>query len=304
MTGIKKIYLLSIVIYIVAAVFSVGHYHADEHFQILEFAGSKLGLNESSSLSWEYQLQIRSALQPGIAYISTIFLNAIGISSPFNVATFLRLLSAALSLFSIHLFLKAFVHKVDSKWKNGFVLCSLLIWFSVFINVRFSSENWAGTSFLIGASLIQLQFGKGTMKWLLIGLVLGAAFLFRNQVGLMIFGLMSWMLFINKNKISHLITITLGILLMIGIGSVIDRWLYGSWSIPMYGYFVHQVILGRAATFGAEPWWFYFTNGFIQMIPPLSLLFLTAFGLVFVSKPKSVLTWIAVPFIVAHLFMS
>ncbi|HHZ64062.1 MAG TPA: hypothetical protein EYN38_03250 [Flavobacteriales bacterium] len=304
MKGIRKIFLLSILVYIIAGVFSVGNYHADEHYQILEYAGTKLGLTDGSTLSWEYQLQIRSALQPGIAYISTIFLNSLGISSPFSAATFLRLLSAALSLLSIHLFLKAFIDKVNPKWKSGFAMCALLLWFTVFVNVRFSSENWAGTCFLIGISLLQLPFGKGSLRWLCIGMIFGAAFLFRNQVGLMIFGLMLWMLFIQKDKFRHLATMCVGILLTIGIGAVIDRWFYGSWSIPLYGYFLYQVVLGRAATFGAEPWWFYFSNGFIQMIPPVSLLFLGAIGLVFISKPKSVLTWVAVPFIVAHLFMT
>ncbi len=304
MTGIRKIFLLSILIYTIAGFFSVGHYHADEHFQILEYAGTKLGLTDGSTLSWEYQLQIRSALQPGIAYVSSLFLNTLGISSPFSLATFLRLLSAAISLFSIHLFLRAFINKVDAKWKTGFVLCSLLLWFSVFINVRFSSESWAGTFFLMGISLLQLRLGAGALRWLSVGMIFGAAFLFRNQVGLMVFGLMLWMFFIQKDKIKHMVALTFGILLTIGIGAVIDRWFYGNWSFPMYGYFMHQVVLGRAATFGAEPWWFYFSNGFIQMIPPFSLLFLGAIGLVFIFKPKSILSWTALPFILAHLLMS
>ncbi len=42
---VKKIILISILIHLLASIFSRGFYHSDEHFQILEFALLKTGVN-------------------------------------------------------------------------------------------------------------------------------------------------------------------------------------------------------------------------------------------------------------------
>jgi len=42
--------LLAALAFFIAALFSVGYHHFDEHFQIMEFAGLKLGLNQESAM--------------------------------------------------------------------------------------------------------------------------------------------------------------------------------------------------------------------------------------------------------------
>jgi GPI mannosyltransferase 3 len=72
---------------------SSGFYHVDEHFQILEFSGLKMGINKVSDLAWEYNAQIRPALQVFIAYAVFSTSDLLGIGSPFIKTFFLRFIT-------------------------------------------------------------------------------------------------------------------------------------------------------------------------------------------------------------------
>ena len=80
----RRIILFSALIFIVTAWFSEGFYHWDEHFQITEFTGLKLGLTEQSELPWEYNCQMRPGIQPFIAYSIFKSVSFAGISDPFS----------------------------------------------------------------------------------------------------------------------------------------------------------------------------------------------------------------------------
>jgi hypothetical protein len=57
---------IGLLLILVAAVRSEGFHHPDEHFQVLEFAGAKLGLTPWSALAWEYRDQMRPWLQAAL----------------------------------------------------------------------------------------------------------------------------------------------------------------------------------------------------------------------------------------------
>ena len=84
------------------ALLSRGVYHSDEHYQILEYAHMKLfGTPTVDHLAWEYPLQMRSGVQPFVAwFLVDLFrgLTAAGIWSPWLAVTLLQLLSALLSV--------------------------------------------------------------------------------------------------------------------------------------------------------------------------------------------------------------
>jgi hypothetical protein len=42
-------------IYFLSSIYSLGYYHGDEHFQIIEFMSYKLGLIPKESLPWEFK---------------------------------------------------------------------------------------------------------------------------------------------------------------------------------------------------------------------------------------------------------
>ena len=73
----NKLYLFSYLFLILSSIFSVGFYHPDEHYQILEFANYKLGNINSSQLPWEFHEKIRPTLQPLLALITIKILNCI-----------------------------------------------------------------------------------------------------------------------------------------------------------------------------------------------------------------------------------
>src|SRR5437870_2133024 len=116
----KKIILISILLHIVAAFFSKGYDRFDEHFQILEFAGLKFGINNAADLPWEYHFQMRSAFQPWIVVECHHLLALFNDDNPFHLALILRLLSAALSVLALVLLCKVLIKEIQKdilrKW--------------------------------------------------------------------------------------------------------------------------------------------------------------------------------------------
>jgi GPI mannosyltransferase 3 len=297
---IKYIYALSIIILVITAFFSTGYYHFDEHFQILEFAGLKLKMTVAGNLPWEYHYQMRPAIQPAIVVLISHIFNATGVKNPFTITFFLRLLSAALAFLGMCLIYKSFSKTIlDDTLKRWFAILSFFLWFMIFNNVRFSSENWAGSIFLIAYSLLNIKKIPNRFFYLYIGMLLGLSFLFRYQTGFLISGLILWHLFIKKN-IGNMIFLILGVLTLIVIGILIDRWFYGEWTLTTWNYFNQNILQNKISGFGTHPWWYYIEKTFIQAIPPFSIVFIVSFIIVFISKRKDLLTWTLLPFLFIH----
>ena len=106
----KQFYAIGALVLFITALFSTGYHHFDEHFQILEFASLKLNLAIENDMPWEYAAQMRSALQPFFVVTLYKFVSIVGQVNPFALATFLRLLSAALAFFCICLFPLCFIN--------------------------------------------------------------------------------------------------------------------------------------------------------------------------------------------------
>src|ERR1043165_6338265 len=105
------IYLISAGFLLLASVFSVGYYHPDEHFQILEFAALKLHLTTADQLPWEYQYSMRPAIQPALAVLVFNVFSFLHADNPFTIAMILRMMSGALSFLAMHLMYKAYAGK-------------------------------------------------------------------------------------------------------------------------------------------------------------------------------------------------
>ena len=302
----QAVYILSALALLLASVFTVGFHHADEHFQLLEFANYKLGNTELSNLTWEYSSKLRPTLQPTITVGVIKFLNAFGVQDPFYIAFFLRLLSSVLALFTMYLLHKVYRDKFQSPTiKYWFLLTSFLLWITIYVGARFSSENWSAMFFVIGFSSYFLSFKSSSFKkYLLAGVLMGFSFQFRYQAGFMIVGFAAWLLFIEKEKLKYLITFSLVILSIIGAGVLVDIWFYGEFTFSAYNYFYENIMLNKAQDYGVDPWWSYITAFIERAIPPFSILFLGAFGILFYFKWKNPLTWVLVPFILIHFVLS
>lgn len=287
---------------LITAYFSTGFHHWDEHFQILEFAGYKLGITPVQDLPWEFAARIRPALQPFMVVIVHHLFALFGSSDPFAITFFLRLLSAALSFTAIMLMLRTFLPGItNERLRYVFVVLSFFLWFAVYSAVRFSSENWSGDLFVIGFALLMRDRDRNTLRTFLIaGMIFGLAFTIRSQVLLLIVGLLAWLLFIRKERIGKLALLIAGMHFTVGIGMLIDRWFYGEWTFTVWNYFVVNMLEGKAAAFSTEPWYTYITESFVRLVPPFSLVFIVAPLILFFFDRRNVLTWVLLPFVLVH----
>ena len=297
----RRLFILSAAIYLTTSIFSIGHHHPDEHFQILEFAALKLGLAQEADLAWEYHYQMRPALQPAFVVALYRLLALFGRPNPFFVAFVLRLLSAALSLYVIHRMIRLYAARYRSdRIRRWFAVLSFLLWFTVYNNVRFSSENWSGSLFALGFVMLLERAHPKLIRYLGAGALFGLAFVIRYQVAFMILGLGLWLWWRRGDRFGRLVAMALAFFAMVGTGILIDRWFYGDWVLTMWNYLKLNLIEGRASGFGTSPWYYYVTETIKNAVPPFSLLYVAAFLWMFVKHPKSALTWTVLPFVAVH----
>lgn len=308
-TYVYLILLAGLLIYLLTAFNSTGYYHPDEHFQILEFASYKLGNPNThlSDLAWEYNAHIRPSAQVLLAYGIVRTCYAIGIYSPFTIATVLRLLSMLLSLGCLLMLYKAFRRELKTPFAHyTYILLSCMLWFMPYICVRFSSETWSGDIFFIALACLILRPQPG--RWLIrlgIGMLLGLAFLFRYQSGFLIFGLLAWLFFIGKEyKQAGFYVLVAGMCITMLAGLCGDHWLYNEWVFSAWRYFKVNLIEGKAAEFGRYPWYFYFGMVPVKGIIPVGLLIILAVLWLWIKRPFHPLTWATLPFVLIHIIIS
>ena len=301
---------VALALHLTAGFLSVGYYAADEHFQILEFAGMKLGINQPDDLPWEYPTRMRPALQPAMAYVAIRALTAVGMDNPFDQVTVLRLVSALVSLLGMFLLIRAFQPELGSqRLKRWLVYLSFLLWFMPFQHVRFCSETWSGLAFFMGLALLwpairdRDQRQTGYASDLLIGFLFGASFLFRYQAGIWVAALFLWLVIQQRNQLPRVIKLAAGSLLAIGVGVLLDRWFYGAWTLTAWNYLKLNLIDGQAAQFGTQPLWSYFSFVHKNGIMPISTVMIGSFLILWLRRPGHVLTWITVAFLGVHLLI-
>lgn len=296
----KKHLWFWLLLYSVGAWFSTGFHHFDEHFQIIEFAQYKMGLNVANDLTWEFHERMRPALQPALAYAGLQTMKAVDITDPFFQMFLFRWLTALLSLWAALLFFKKFSGRLATEQhKNWFWLLNLGLWMLVFSRLRFSSEAWSALGMLVGLVLVTDEKRHGRL--LLGGLLLGLSFVFRFQAGIFVFGLGAWMLFIQKNSWKELGLAFSGISLAILLGVVADRWFYDEWVFTPWHYLDLNIIQDKVSNFGVSPWYQYFVDLLLYGIPPFSIVLLL-FGLLYpIFFPKSPVAWAVIPFVLLHI---
>ena len=298
----RKIYLISALVLVITAIFSAGYLHPDEHFQIIEFAGLKLHLTEKMNLPWEFHQQMRPAIQPFMVVVIFRFFSLFGTPDPFFVAFILRLLTALVSFLGMWS-----IYKVNEKeighdlLKKWFLFLSFFLWFVLFINVRFTSETWSGSVFLIAFAFLQHKQPRTRLRdYFLTGILLGLSFLFRYQSGILVLGMGLWLLLVRKAAIYRMLMLFSGIILVFFTGLMLDRWFYGEWTVTAWNYLQQNIIFDKVSGFGIQPWWFYIRSTFYEGIPPFSLVYIAAVLLFLTFKRKDILTWTLFPFLTIH----
>ena len=294
----RYIFLAALALYVLAAWFTKGFY-PDEHYSIIEFAAYKMGTISPDEMNWLFVSRIRSAIQPFIAFYVIQALQVISLQDPYIQVFVLRMLTALLAVFSIRFFTAACRGMVRPEYHKAFLLLSYFIWFLPFINVRFMSETWSGIM-LLNALAILIKNNFRSHQYFLVGGLLGLSYLCRYQNAFFAFGLILWLIFIQREKILDLAKLIASGLLVLFLGVLLDRWLYGEFTLSALNYYYVNLVEDVASAHGTEAWWNYFYSIFRFGFFPISIPILISFLLLIFKKPRNIFIWTILPFFIVH----
>jgi phosphatidylinositol glycan class B len=293
----KRILVIAaMLIYTLTAIYSNGYFAPDEHYQIFEFASYKSGHTKVSQLPWEFGVHIRSTFQPWIAYfVIQLF------SNPYTIAFILRLLTAALAIISITRFINTNLYQVETRFRNMYLFLSYFLWFLPFLNVRFSSETWAGLLSLLALSYIRTNQKTSYRHALIIGLLSGLSFLCRFQCAIMFVSLLGWCLIVNKENFKMIAYAIMGFTTVLVAGILLDKLFYGTWTITCWNYLNVNILQDAASVFGLKSWYTYLIEVVLTAILPIGILIVLSLLILFNTNRKSILVWYILPLLIVHL---
>lgn len=291
---------LAAIIYITTAYNSHGFYHGDEHYQIIEFAGLKLGTHTPNDLAWEFKEGIRPAIQPTICFVVFKFLNNVEITNPYTQVLVLRLVSITLALLIISFFVKHTEKRFETKkQKTIYYLVSYLLWFIPFLSTRFSSETWSGLFFLLALGVFLCKI-KDKHKYFLSGLALGFSFSCRFQIIFAIAGFGLWLLIIHKANILSLVRLGCSFIFVVLIGLLIDSWFYGELIFTPLNYFYKNIVEDVASKFGTSTWYYYLLKLLSYPTYFIGIPLTVSLVVVLILNPRNLFIWCFIPFFIIH----
>lgn len=298
-----KYTFFAVVVYFIASYFHVGYVHADEYYQIFQFAAFKIGFNVLRT-PWEYTSGMRATLLPTVVVIVYHCYKLIfGTVNPFTLAFIMRIIASTLSISAIFIMLKIFLPTIKSKKnRHWFILLSLFTVGSMYFNIHYCAETISGGLFLIAFCLVWRRASvvdNRIYDYIIAGLCLGLAFTARFQLGFCIAGLLLWLFFIRKIPQRYLwLLLAVLLLTLLFFNIMLDHWFYGRWVISSWNYFKQNILLDKVNGYGREPWYYYIIVA--STILPFGALYVAGCIILFYNKPKHILTWTLLPFIVVH----
>ncbi len=139
---------------------------------------------------------------------------------------------------------------------------------------------------------------------LIAGLCFGMAFEFRFQIAFAVMGVMGWILFRSaeswRSAIGKLALMGVGVAVPIVVGTLIDRWGYGEWTIVPWNYFHKDVLEGRPSLDGTQPFWWYLVGINSHLLAPITLVWTIATLVSWIRHPRHIITWATLLFFIAH----
>lgn len=293
---------------------SVGFFHADEHYQILEFIGIKSGTNTSGDMAWEYQQQIRSSLLPSIGYVFVSIFKFFGITDPYTHSFLLREITGLLMITALVWFFnttKRFIGSAKFPQYNSLLTALylgflLLIWYVPYLGVRFSSETWSAIFLLFGMGCFFTE-NKSKRTLVVTGVFFGLSFLFRFQIAFALLGFGMHLLLFGKEKLKSSLLILSGFSCLLIPGILIDHWFYGNWGFTPWNYFwlffENNVLKQQVSAFGTSSWVYYFDRMFHLPTKLIGSLMLLSLAAMILFKRTAVLLWMTLSFLLFHLLI-
>ena len=288
----------SLILGLVICYFSTGFFHPDEHFSILELMNLKLGNVDLSLFNWDVTLKMRSFLQPFLYFSFYKLFSGLGLSDPFLFSFLIRFFGYFLGVYSLYRLTQTKeLISCNRGQKLTFILMAFT-WYTPFIFARTSSENLSSSLFLLSLPLF-LSLNRKWKVWL-VGLLWALSFGLRYQMGIAVGGAFLWALW--GKRLNFLIFLQMAVSFLIGMSIllVVDYWGYGEWVFTPWNYLRENLIHSRVSEFGVSPWYYYFTKGLLKGIPPLGVIYFISLVFYVWKFPRSLLTWIVVPFVLVH----
>lgn len=313
--AVIRCFSVAAVFHVVAAWFSHGYLHLDEHFQIIEFANLKLQRVSAELLTWEVAEKARPWLQPAITFIFFKGMQLLGTFNPVNWMRGIRFFSGSLACLGAAAFVLANYRSFTNS-RQRYVMLYSSAFFCIFpwLHVRTSSENYSATAMLLAISALLLATNRTPVTdgsteqettWssgllFISGFFCGIAFNFRYQLGFMILGFAGWCIAIARLNLKKSAVIVFGFLLANIIAILVDRWGWGDWSYAPWNYFHTQVIEGVANKFGKTPWWYFSVLLWKEFPQPFGALIILALLIAIAVRPRHLATFCAIPFLLMH----
>ena len=290
-------FLTGLGLHLAVAWFSLGFLHPDGQYQIIAPLHLKLIGGALDSLTWDFQYQIRPWFQIFLYFPFAKILH-IGGANPFEIDLYLRTLTSLFSFGALswlgYVFFQDKAHEKKVRWCQFLALT----WFLPMLQIRTSSENLS-TAFMF-LSMGILQQTQQRQAFFGAGLLAGFSFLVRYQMGVVALALLFWLALVRRQHLPELSLFSLGVLLCLPLGIVVDYWGYGEWTSSAWHYFYQNIVLDKASNWGVMPWYFYFAAVLEKGIPPVSLIFLGGFLLFVWRFPKHIATTAALSFLLVH----
>jgi phosphatidylinositol glycan class B len=285
---------------LITAWFSETFYFPDEHYQILEFMGFKLGNTPATELPWEFSVRIRPWFQPLVYFLIAKPVMLAGVNDMFAVAFVLRLATGLFSLLALMVFARAILTTIEGEEeKRAFVRYLPLFGFLPYLFVRTSSETFSAAFFALGLALAIA--GRSAPRMAMAGLLCGLAFESRYQTGLLGLGLFAWLAILARARLPALAAFTGGGLIALILGALADRWGYGQWVFPPLGYVDVNLLRGVAEhQFGREPVLAYLYLLPAQIFFAITLVLMAAMISMWLRNPRHPVSWATLPFVLAH----
>ena len=295
----KKYISIGLFFHILAIIFSIGFFRHDEQREVLQVVGFKLGAYNDSYLSVQFHSMLRNWLHP-LLYIwpSQIYLLFFKFN-PFYLAITYRFISSLLGITSLWLLYKSFEQEiVGDRYQNLYFLFAGTLWYLPFLHARTANENLCSSFFIFGLYFLTKKETFKNALWA--GLMFGLSFMLRFQMIAMIVPTILWFLYFKKYPFKKYLILSLFFLIVVGICSLLDSYYYGQWTFTPWNYFNINIIHKYAASFGVTPWYDYFIQATKDGVPPLSLFFIFIYLVLWIRFPRSLLTFITLPFFLIH----
>lgn len=278
---------------LVAALFSQGYFAHDDHFLVIEAAGSwAAGFDYNNWLPWNQGADPRpsghSFFYVGLHYLLFTALKAVGLTDPKSVMVVVRVLHAVWSVVVVRTGYRIALRLSDERiaWRTGVFLA--LFYFMPFLSVRNLVEVACIPFLMSGAwQLIKAKDGPTLGHVVLAGLWIGLAINVRFQT--LFFAAGPGLALLWQRKWGLAIAYGAGVALpLLVLQSAIDLFLWGRPFAELTEYVLYN--MANTTTYFDQPWYNYLLLLLGIFIPVFSVA--VFFG--FFRRPTPLLLWLPV----------